>query len=427
MNSKTVPSGWRTVELGDLAMVNAEAMPNSTPPDSEIEYLDITSIPSTGRLNGTTTIVWAEAPSRARRIVRSGDIVVSTVRPYLRAFARIHHASPNLVASTGFAVIRARDGVDAEFLYQSVLSAPFMDHLLPRMIGSNYPAVSAADVAALPLQLPPLLEQRKIAEILSSIDDAIERTEGVIARVGDVKRALAQQLLTRGMPGRHSRYKRTEVGEIPKEWKVVRLRDVAHTQSGIAKNAKAARSSPVTLPYLRVANVQDGFIDLSEIKSITVDATDVPRCSLQAGDVLFTEGGDPDKLGRGAVWTAPISPCLHQNHVFAVRPARDRLLPEYLAVYAASSAGKRYFLKASKQTTNLASVNATQLGQLPVALPSVDDQKAIICALSAVDQRLGGERARRLALATCKSDLASALLTGQLRVSTELQPTEVNA
>src|SRR5262249_57798473 len=113
-------------------------------------------------------------------------------------------------------------------------------------------------------------------------------------------------------------------------WPVMPLGHLAVVQTGIAKGGRVV-SEPVTLPYLRVAKGQAGAVDLREIKSITVDKRDVARYSLQAGDVLMTEGGDFDKLGRGTIWRGEIVPCLHQNHVFAVRCDRSVLCPEWLS------------------------------------------------------------------------------------------------
>ena len=147
----------------------------------------------------------------------------------------------------------------------------------------------------------------------------------------------------------------------PHGWRHVKLQKIATVQTGLAVNGEAEHRDPVRMPYLRVANVQDGHIDLSEIKSITVGRHRMNRYLLEAGDVLMTEGGDFDKLGRGAVWNGQIAPCLHQNHVFAVRPDPSLILSPFLAAYCESEPGKRYFLSCSKQTTNLASINSTQL------------------------------------------------------------------
>ncbi len=139
----------------------------------------------------------------------------------------------------------------------------------------------------------------------------------------------------------------------------------------------------MALPYLRVANVQDGYLDLAEIKTICVRPERVERYRLQVGDVLLTEGGDFDKLGRGAVWLGEIENCLHQNHVFAVRPYKRHLLSSYLSALAGSDYGRKYFLSCSKQTTNLASINSTQLKAFPLLLPPLAEQKTIADLLSA--------------------------------------------
>jgi len=158
-------------------------------------------------------------------------------------------------------------------------------------------------------------------------------------------------------------------------------------QTGIAKG-KALDGETVNVPYLRVANVQDSHVDLSVIKEITLKPSEISRYSLRAGDVLFTEGGDFDKLGRGTVWIGEIQPCLHQNHVFAVRPKLDVLLPAFLAFQAASEYGRRFFQLSSKQSTNLASINSTQLKEFPVLLPPLPEQRKIAEILQTWDEAI---------------------------------------
>ena len=176
-------------------------------------------------------------------------------------------------------------------------------------------------------------------------------------------------------------YKLTKLGWIPEDWSVKRLVDVATIQTGIQKGAKV-EGDKVKMPYLRVANVQDGHLDLSEIKHIEVPLAKISRYLLREDDILMTEGGDFDKLGRGTIWHSEISKCLHQNHVFAVRVSGDRLLPYFLNAFASSEKGKKYFISCSKQSTNLASINSTQLKNLPVPIPSIPEQRAIADCLS---------------------------------------------
>lgn len=189
---------------------------------------------------------------------------------------------------------------------------------------------------------------------------------------------------------------------------------VAKVQTGIAKGKKPNGES-ISLPYLRVANVQDGYLDLSEVKRIEVSPKDVNRYLLREGDVLLTEGGDFDKLGRGHIWQGELPVCLHQNHIFAVRTDRRVLDPRFFAALAASSYGKRYFLSCAKQTTNLASINSTQLREFPVPLPPLPEQRKIAEILGTWDEAIALLERRIAAARERKKGLMQRLLTGQVR------------
>lgn len=171
------------------------------------------------------------------------------------------------------------------------------------------------------------------------------------------------------------------------EWEKVTLGDVATIQTGVAKN-DGYSGETVEIPYLRVANVQDGFLDLSEIKKIKIPVEKKNRFLLQKGDVIMTEGGDFDKLGRGTIWDGQISPCAHQNHLFVVRTDCTKLNPFFLSYLSASSYGRLYFRLSSKQSTNLASINSTQLSHFPILLPPLEEQNKIIEILSTWDSAI---------------------------------------
>ena len=205
----------------------------------------------------------------------------------------------------------------------------------------------------------------------------------------------------------------SRIKNLPSEWKRKRLEKVAAIQTGIAKNQNSKQET-IELPYLRVANVQDGYLDLSEMKTINIHKDKVNRHRLENGDVLLTEGGDFDKLGRGAVWEGQIQNCLHQNHVFVVRPNCHELLPNFLSAQTGSSYGKRYFLSCSKQSTNLASINSSQLKAFPVLLPPVPEQKAISDLLATWDE--GIKKTERLIQA--KEKQFKRLLNGLIYVPT---------
>ena len=203
--------------------------------------------------------------------------------------------------------------------------------------------------------------------------------------------------------------------DLPKSWSVVKLDSVASVQTGLAKG-KQGLKDPITLPYLRVANVQDGYLDLADIKEIQVERSEVERYRLQEGDVLLTEGGDNDKLGRGDVWRGQIPVCLHQNHIFVVRTQRDVLEPYFLSALAGSSYGKLYFRRCSKQSTNLATINSTQLKEFPVILPPKHEQLAIVRCLRTWNEAVALTEQRLAAGERRKQGLMQRLLTGQVRL-----------
>jgi type I restriction enzyme S subunit len=165
-----------------------------------------------------------------------------------------------------------------------------------------------------------------------------------------------------------------------KKWKLEPLSANTEIVSGVTKGKKYGYSILRAVPYMRVANVQDGHLNLSEIKTIEVTEFEIRRYKLNKGDLLLTEGGDPDKLGRGAVWNDEINECIHQNHIFRVRVKDTSINPVFLSALMASKYGKSYFLKAAKQTTGIASINSTQLKAFPLIKPPValQDQFASI-------------------------------------------------
>lgn len=202
---------------------------------------------------------------------------------------------------------------------------------------------------------------------------------------------------------------------LPKGWQKVILASIAEVRTGVAKG-KQGLKDPINVPYLRVANVQDGHINLDEIKTIEIERYQLDRYALNPGDVLMNEGGDFDKLGRGDVWNGEITPCLHQNHVFAVRPNQDIVLPYFLAAQAASYTGKTYFLSCAKRSTNLASINSTQLKKFPLLLPPIAEQIRIKEILSTWDKSISIAEQLLANSQQQKKALMQNLLTGKKRL-----------
>ena len=196
----------------------------------------------------------------------------------------------------------------------------------------------------------------------------------------------------------------------------VRLGYLASIQSGITVDANREHGpDSVTLPYLRVANVQDGHVDLGTITEIRVSTAIARSATLQRGDVLMTEGGDLDKLGRGTVWKGEIADCLHQNHVFAVRPDRGRLLPEYLALITQSAYARAYFESTGTKTTNLASTSSSKIRDFRIPLVDLDEQRRIVGFLDAETARVDALSSHRRAQVSVLDELVLARIAEHLR------------
>jgi len=173
--------------------------------------------------------------------------------------------------------------------------------------------------------------------------------------------------------------------KLSKGWSKSKLNHLAKVQTGLSKSEKRQGPS-VKRPYLRVANVQDGYLDLSEMKEIDVPINQVKRFALQKDDIVLTEGGDFDKLGRGCIWHGEIPDCVHQNHIFSVRILDKKVLvSRFLAYQMQAPYGRQYFLSCAKQTTNLASINSSQLKEFPVLFPRCEEQNKIVNLLSTWD------------------------------------------
>ena len=175
---------------------------------------------------------------------------------------------------------------------------------------------------------------------------------------------------------------------LPKGWVWPTLAAIAALKGGITKGQKRkAHDRFCSVPYLRVANVQRGYLDLAEVKQIEATEEELQELRLFPGDILFNEGGDRDKLGRGWIWRGEIPECIHQNHVFRARLYLPELQPKLISWYG-NSFGQRYFVSEGKQTTNLASINLTKLGALPIPLPPVDEQHRIVAEIETQFTRL---------------------------------------
>lgn len=286
---------------------------------------------------------------------------------------------------------------------------------------TTIPMITVKQVRQIKLSLPPLPEQRRIVarieELFSRLDAGVAALRHAKAQLQRYRQSVlaaavtgqltqawreqhpdtepASRLLDRVLDQRREKwngkgkYKEPERPDvsgmpgIPSSWKWARLDAVCAIGSGMSVSKNRKHKNPLEVPYLRVANVQRGRLVLDEVKRMEIERDRLPDLSLKTGDVLFNEGGDRDKLGRGWVWDGQIDPCITQNHVFRASPFDlEALLPKFLSHWG-NTFGQQFFLDEGTQTTNLASINKGVLSSFPVPVPPLDEQRQIVAEVEA--------------------------------------------
>jgi type I restriction enzyme S subunit len=275
--------------------------------------------------------------------------------------------------------------------------------------------------------VPPSAEQARIVARIDELLEELQLARQALWKVPALMNKFHQSILSKAfrgelvektssvtsrsnlsnVPGGEAYHRVASNGqELPEGWVWVTLGKIADVRGGVTKGRKFNGKQTVKMPYLRVANVQSGYLDLSLVKEIEVLPGEVAEYSLHFGDVLFTEGGDRDKLGRGTVWRDEVPNCLHQNHVFRARISSVGVSPEYVSLFSQSTSAREYFFSVASQTVNLASINITSLRALPIPLAPFDEQERIVIVL--------GDAARRV-------KFVGEIVQGNLHRCTELE------
>jgi len=265
--------------------------------------------------------------------------------------------------------ILPNETVNVGYLYYAISKM----NLARFFTGATIPHIYYKDYKNEQMPLPPMDVQIKITNMLDRVAALIEKRKVQIEKMDLLVKSQFVEMFG-------------DFAVNPKEFAFTQLCDVAEIVSGVAKGRKLPKDGIKQIPYMRVANVKDGYIDLFDIKHIEATEVEMERYRLKYNDVLLTEGGDPDKLGRGAIWKNKIEICIHQNHVFRVRLNKNVINPVFFAEYLKHPKAKKYFLSCAKQTTGIASINMTQLKLTPTPLPPLFLQRRFVNFVHAIDK-----------------------------------------
>ena len=410
----SLPTGWAATRLGSLA----EESKVRAGSEHQLPVLSVTKhrgiVPSRDFFKKA---VYSRDTSNYK-VVQPGQVAYATIHLNEGSIGRLGTRTPGVV-SPMYTVFDVKAEVDSDYLLAVLKSRQSLivyDRITQGTVARRG-GIPFKTLSNLVLHHPPLSEQRKIATILSSMDEAIEKTHLVIEQQRVVKRALMQELLTRGVPKRSRRYKKTEVGEIPWEWDVCDLSELCDRMFvGIAQAATHAYAEK-GVPLVRTTNVQENHLDVGRLCYITDSfARAMKRKTLCPGDVLTARTGRPgisvvlpDTLDGAQCFTLLVS-----------RPG-PRLRSRYLCHTMNSDQGRRIVSRgqAGGAQQNL---NVSVFKRARVAVPSIEEQDAICEVLDACYLAEWREKRVQRALQAVKSALTSVLLTGELRVTPDPEP-----
>lgn len=373
-------AAWPTAPMGKIApLVRRPVLPEA---DEVYREIGLRSFgkgvfhkpPTTGLEIGTKRVF----------AVKPGDLLFNIVFAWEGAIAVATETERGMIGSHRFLTcVVDNTRADAKFLSYWFTHTEGRERLLrasPGGAGRNR-TLGVEKLAAIHVPLPPLNEQRRIVARIEELAAKMEEARGLrtqaLKEIDAVSASAANDV-----------FSDASMQDVP----VTELEHVAEIRAGVTLGRKLAGKT-IRLPYLRVANVQDGRLDLGVLKEVEIYPEECEKWLLRHGDLLLTEGGDWDKLGRGTVWHDEVSPCIHQNHVFRVRLDQTRFDPWYVSALVSSPRGKEYFQAASKQTTNLASINQRQLKSFPLFELPLDRQRAIVAELDALQGKVDSVKA----------------------------------
>ena len=400
------PAGWRMVRLGDVAGLRHAP---TVPTESDTRpYIALEHIQAGGNL--TDQAEARDAISNKTEFC-SGDTLFGKLRPNLRKVVRVDFDG---VCSTDILAIHSKDNTDGRYLGHILRSDVVHGHTMRGIAGTKMPRTSWGHLKEFLFACPPDHEQRAIAGVLDSIDEAIERTEAVIAATETVRDSLLHELLTRGVPGWHTEWRDVPgIGTIPADWEVVRLGEVLESTT-YGTNEPLGDTGNIVV--LRMNNIQQGEIEWSEVKRGDLSESELNDLDLRFGDILFNRTNSLDLVGKIGIVRDMPDVASFASYLVRLRTKPMRAKPTWLAALLGSSTYQARIRRFATPGVSQANINPTSLRSLTLPLPSAAEQAKMIVALDGIREQLQHARDEHSALKEAKSALADALLTGRARM-----------
>jgi type I restriction enzyme S subunit len=360
-----------------------------------------------------------EDPKIAENLLVPGDVLVSRSNTRERVgLAGVYRGKPTNCHYPDL-LMRVRpspDSLDTDFLGQFLLSSGARQYFRTAARGTSGSMVKIdrGILERLPIAMPPLGEQRKIAAILASVDETIEKTGAVIAQLQVVKKAMMQELLTRGLPGRHTRFRHTELGELPERWRLTCLQEVSSLITDGTHQPVKTSFDGDGIQFLFVSCIRDGRISWDAAKRISRDVyLEISRGrEPEAGDILYTAVGS---YGHAAMIDSD-NPFSFQRHIAYIKPNRAMVEPRLILHLLNSPMARRHADRVAVGNAQK-TVTLQELRRFPLQLPPLDEQRQIADCLDSIGACFLVEKCNLDGLINLKSALMSVLLTGEVRVT----------
>lgn len=419
-----IPSHWDSKSLKYLCTYNDDVLSETTPKDTEIQYVDIGSVSAIEGISNLETMIFKDAPSRARRVVKDGDVIVSTVRTYLEAIAPIDNPPENLIVSTGFAVIRPNKELYKGFASYCLRAKGFIKEVVARSVGVSYPAINSSELVNIIIPSLNFNEQVQIANFLdhetTKIDSLIEKQQKLIELLKEKRQAVISHAVTKGLdPNVPMKDSGVEwLGEVPEHWQVIKFGIT--NQSAVLGGNYISSEGDDGVPVIKMGNLGRGNISLVKVERLKKNEAYESEHTLKKGDFLFNTRNSLDLVGKVSIWREELDKAVYNSNI--LRISFNKLIgsSEYVSYLFNSDLGLSQLRLIAKGTTNVAAIYYKDLSGLVFAYPPTAEQNKIVSVLddscASLDKLiLKAESAIQL-MQERRTALISAAVTGKIDV-----------
>lgn len=430
-----IPHHWDSKPLKYLCTYNDEVLPETTAKDAEIQYIDIGSVSAVDGISKIETMIFKDAPSRARRIVRDGDVIVSTVRTYLEAIAPINNPPENLIVSTGFAVIRPNKYLYKSFASYCLRAKGFIKEVVARSVGVSYPAINSSDLVNITIPSIEYVEQVKIANFLdhetAQIDTLITKQEKLIELLKEKRQAVISHAVTKGLnPDVNMKDSGVEwLEQVPEHWKCIKIKHITTTfEQGWSPQCDSRPAESHEYGVLKVGCVNGGSFRSSENKALPPELEPRLQYLIQKDDLLISRANTKELVGSASVVNGDYPNLILCDKLYRLRFSKN-VLPEMVSLYLSIGAVRKQIeLGATGASHSMQNIGQDTIKELYYLLPPYEEALNILESIKQSNQKFDeltkkAESAIQL-MQERRTALISSAVTGKIDVRNWQYPNE---